>query len=375
MPKLLSPINSFEAAVKVIQAGADEIYCGVAMPGKLKHFILYRGPGASHAQLPTYDELGRIVEYAHRYRPHARGRGRAPRVEVVLVVNEPFMSDALESEMRDHIRLCLDKGVDAMIIGDYGVLSILKDMGVDVPLYASTYFTSMNRKAVDFLRKLGFSRVVLERHLTLHEISEIVDHSKVDIEVFCHGGGCSNINVNCYFYHHGHPQLMHHIEKEMEKRIKGRMYSPCALYYEVYEASDGHTRICKLPILDAITHCSLCHLPALVQTGVTGLKIVGRFDPIPIQERRTRFYREVLDQIERGGGQVRPEILRKKIDSLTKDKEEPFSFFPLKLWKETFCKPKRCFFSPLFHVPYKSFTSWTPRKFRGERLEEGKNRP
>lgn len=358
-PKLLSPINSFEGAIRVIHAGADEIYCGVAMPGKLKNFVMYRGPGSTGAQLPTYDELGKIVEYAHNNN-----------VKVLLVANEPFMSEALESEMKNHIRSCVDKGVDALIIGDLGVLSIVRDLGVDLPLYASTYFVSMNYEATDFLRKLGFSRVILERHLTLREIAEVVRHSKVDIEVFCHVGGCSNINANCYLYHVVTPRIDFEMKSKLWKMERGidedtkkgvfHPISPCTLFFEVYDVNNVHTRICKAPIMDAATQCSLCHIPALVQAGVTGLKIVGRFDHVLNQEAYTRIYRELIDLI----GQVTPDILQEKIDSLKKEFEKKtlikekrgrnvYWFRP----QSQFCEQKRCYYGSLFHVPYESYVS------------------
>ena len=55
MPELLAPMMRFEAAVQVIEAGADELYCGVKMP--MKDFSLYRG--AEHC-VSTYEELKAI---------------------------------------------------------------------------------------------------------------------------------------------------------------------------------------------------------------------------------------------------------------------------------------------------------------------------
>jgi len=385
MPKLLSPINSFEGAVRVIHAGADEVYCGIAMPEKLQRFTLYRGPGASPAQVPTYDELNKIVNHAHKHN-----------VKVFLTVNEPFMSETLGKAMKNHIRSCLDEGVDALIVGDFGVLSIIRDLGVDVPLFASTYFVSMNCEAVDFLRKLGFSRIILERHLTLQEISEIVNRSEVPIEVFCHAGGCSNTNANCYFYHYGIFSKLLGSELKVRKHVKS-IISPCTLFYDVYDVSDRDNRLCNIPILDAFTFCSVCHLQTLVHIGVAGLKIVGRFNKVREQEAYTMFYRELLDMIGSGRGKVQPGRLREKIESLRRrmdelelgrsmekraqersrskkakglsGKIERARYETLRgliesPFREVFCKQKRCFFSPLFNAPYEHFTSWDPRKYQ-----------
>jgi len=366
MPKILAPINSFDGTVKVIDAGADEIYCGVALPGKYKNFVLYRGPGASSAQLSSYDELEKIVKYAHRHN-----------VKVVLVVNEPFMSEDLEETMKSHIRSCVDKGVDALMIGDFGVLSIVKELNVDVTLIASTYFVSMNSEAVDLLEKLGFSRVVLERHLTLQEISEIIRHSKVDIEVFCHHGGCSNINASCYFYHVKMPDKIKQEWRRMAKDV-GRHTAPCTIPYDIYEITEqGEEWVDNAPILDALTFCSLCHVQALIDAGVAGLKIVGRFRPWHGHEgvaTNVKIYRKFLDIImkdSRRSKRLREVVtmLRKECDRLMIEECKRvlrsqgggrIRYLP---YYEFYCKQKRCIFSNLFNAPYK-IRDLKPREIR-----------
>ena len=341
-PRLLSPIRSFDGAVRVIQAGADEVYCGVVIPG-FEKFSLHRG---SICEIPTYSDLGRVVKYAH-------DRG----VDVIVTVNRPFMADVMERGVRDHIRSCINEGVDELIIGDVGVLSLVKEMGVDVPLYASTFMASMNKEAVDFLRKLGFSRVILERQLSIPEITVIAQHSKVEVEVFVHGSGCSNINVSCYLYHFMYPEMAQAIST-----IDG-LALRCALPFEVYDVDDRETMLTNMPILDAYRYCSLCRLPDLIKTGVTGFKIVGRCVNEEYQESTTKVYRELIDMIDRGeikAFQKRLEWLRKNFLPLQHD-------LPLLNLQELCCEQERCYYSPLFHAPYKiplSWQTWTKHQFK-----------
>jgi len=97
-PKLLSPIRSFEGAVRVIDAGADEIYCGIIIPG-IDGFHLYRG---SVSEVPTYVELGRIVKHAHNHG-----------VKVYVTLNNPFMAEIIEKIMKNHIYSCIEREADA----------------------------------------------------------------------------------------------------------------------------------------------------------------------------------------------------------------------------------------------------------------------
>ncbi|GAG94926.1 unnamed protein product, partial [marine sediment metagenome] len=262
-PKLLSPVRSFKGAVKVIQAGADEIYCGVTSEiPSLKNFMVKRG---TWCNIPTYDELGRIVKYAHDRN-----------VKVLLTANLPFMVDSIERETRNYIQSCLHEGIDALIIGDLGVLSMIKDMAVEIPLYASSYMATLNHEGADFLRKIGFSRVILERQVSISEISDIVKKSSIEVEVFIHGlGGCSHIDVSCYLIHDHFPEL-----DRARFMVDSSFNPPCRIPFEVYEVNDGSLKDETVPILDAHRICSICDLPSLIQAGVAGLKIVGRGNPI-----------------------------------------------------------------------------------------------
>jgi len=247
IPKILAPIKAYTGAVRVVDAGADEIYCGVRTPG-LEDFELYRG---ASTEIPTYDEFHEVTEYAHSHG-----------VEVLVTINQPFIIDSMEKTMVKHIRECVEAGADSLIIGDLGMLQLVKEVTEDVGLCASTYLSATNREAAKFLKRAGFSRVVLERHVPLEQIAEITRDVDIEVEAFVHGSGCSNINVNCYFYHYKFPAM-----DQAYLGIDGIKF-PCSLPYEVY---DEETYLGTYPILDAYTFCSLCKLPALIQSGVYGI--------------------------------------------------------------------------------------------------------
>jgi putative protease len=341
-PLLLSPIKSFDGAVRVINAGADEVYCGVTIPG-FEKFSLYRG---SLCEIPNYDELGETVKFA-----------KDNDVDVIVTINRPFMVDAMEKSMTNHIERCLSKEVDAFMVGDVGILHLVKEMGVDIPLYASTYFASMNRESVDFLRKLGFSRVVLERHLTIGEIKEIVKHSKIDVEIFLHGSWCSNTNVGCYLYHTVYPEMSQAVLSIDGIKLR------CNLSFKVYDVDDEEEIIADTEILDAFRFCSICALPQILQTNVTGLKIVGRCIDESYQESTTKMYRELLDLLLIGD----LKNYEKKVDWLRENFVPLEREMPLLRLNEQFCSQERCYYSPLFHAPYKiplSWKTWTKHQFK-----------
>jgi putative protease len=315
---ILAPVTSFDAARGVISSGANEIYCGIRVPG-----INYAGLSTrlEPCSLSKYQDLREIANYAHKYG-----------VRVLVTTEFPFMSELVADRLKKHISSCVKSNVDGLIVTDIGTLLMVRKMGLDIPFYASTYLASMNYSAVSLLRELGVKRVILERHLTIQEIEDIVRHSgDMEIEVFVHGPGCSNINVSCY----GCPNL-NTIDDSMRRRGV-TITSMCRSQYEV-NALDGE-EIGSVPILDAYTWCSICKLPELFKTGVTGFKIVGREGGREYQEQVTKIYRELLNLLERD----ELDKFREKADAAKTNK-----------YVAGGCRLERCYYHSLLHAPYRT---------------------
>jgi putative protease len=359
-PRLLAPVSSFESTVGVVSAGAEEIYCAVKIPGA--EHILNRPEGCC---VSGYDELGNIAHYAH-----SKG------VDTVVTLELPFLSEFMADQMREHIASCAEQDIDAWIIGDLGLVTMVQEMELDIPIYASTYFVAINYEAVDFLKRLGVKRVVLDRHMTIREIRQVVERSTdVEIEVFIHGSGCSNINYNCYL--EGGRRNLAVLEQE-HRGTKG-LPTPCRTPFDVYEVGGNGGRIARAPVLDAYTFCSLCKIPELIEAGVTGLKIVGRCLPTAYQVKTTDMYRRLVDQLAELDGQRSRSgrAWRRRVMRLIEPwKDEPFepvlqhasnpAVAPPSI-RETLCGEERCYFSPLFHVPYRSSSKRGARGGSGRR--------
>jgi putative protease len=317
--KILAPVSSLEATCGAIAAGADEIYCGVKIPG-----IIYTGLSTrpDWCSLQSYDELEKIVNCAHQHD-----------VRTIVTTEFPFMAGLIEDKLKDFVKSVVERDVDAIIATDLGTILMIRSMRLSIPVYASTYLASMNYEAVDLLKKLGVKRVMVERHLTIGEMREIVERNRdVEIEVFVHGPGCSNINVSCY----GCGTVIHTITAET---TKDEILSLCRTKYEIYRIdNDRRAKVSDMPILDALSWCSLCQLPDLVKTGVKGLKIVGRECDQKYQEEVVKIYKELVDLLE--AGEV--ESYYNKLESLKKHDQIISA-----------CQQGRCYYSNLFNAPYR----------------------
>ena len=152
--ELLMPAGSLEKAKYAIEFGADAIYCGIPM------FTL-RGKSTM-----SMDDLREIV-------PYARERG----VKVYFAVNIFPHSFKYEQFLRD-MKLMVDEiKPDAFIMSDPGLIDLTIENFPSAEVHLSVQANNVNWMSVNFWKKMGFTRVVLARELTLEEVRIV--HEKV----------------------------------------------------------------------------------------------------------------------------------------------------------------------------------------------------
>jgi len=261
---LMAPAESMSTAVNVIEAGADEIYLGMKTPGLVNLNLSGRGQSCN---VKDEIELADIVSYAH-------GRN----VLVDYTVNTPFMADVMEEMYIKHVMSGVDAGVDALIVGEFGALALLKELDLGLPIHASVLLNTFNRGQVEMLYSMGVSKVVLPFKITIEEISQL-NGLGVALEVFGQFG-CSNINGTCH--------LIHNADEAIKLGL------PCRANYRV--STDGRIH----NILDAGTDCSLCSIGDLMEAGVETLKVVGRCMNPEMIRTIIRTYRQAMDMVKEG---------------------------------------------------------------------------
>lgn len=174
MKELLAPAGSIEALKAAIKGGADAVYLAGKLFGARKFATNF-----------TNDELKEAVLYAHLYD-----------VKIYVTVNTIIY----ESELQDclhYISYLYEIGVDALIMQDLGMISLVRNYFPDFLVHASTQAHTHNIEQIRLLEKLGVSRVVLARELSLDEIKKL--DTNMELEVFIHGALCVSYSGQCLF--------------------------------------------------------------------------------------------------------------------------------------------------------------------------------
>ena len=112
-------------------------------------------------------DIRKLCDYAHPFG-----------VKVYVTVNTIVYDDELEAT-RQLLAELSEAGADAILIQDMAVLEMMKDL--PMAAHASTQTDNRSVEKVQWLRDLGFSRVVLARELSLDEIKELM--VKADLHI------------------------------------------------------------------------------------------------------------------------------------------------------------------------------------------------
>ena len=254
-PELLSPAGSIDTLHKVIAAGADAVYIGSA-----------RFSARAYAENPQEEDLLEAIDYAH-----LRG------VKVYLTVNTLFKEEELH-ELADYIRPYVERGIDAVLVQDFGVLKLLSEAYPFLPLHASTQMTVTGPESALFLKKYGVTRVVPAREMSLTELKAIHEKSGLEVETFIHGALCYSLSGQC---------LMSSVIGGRSGN-RGRCAQPCRLPYEC----QGR----KGTLLSLKDLCTLDLIPKLIESGVISFKIEGRMKQSGYAAGVTAIYRKYLDR-------------------------------------------------------------------------------
>ena len=260
MMELLSPAGSFDALIAAVQAGADAVYMGF---------------GAFNARRSaknfTDEEFASAVSYCH-----LRG------VRVFLTLNT-LLTDRELVQAADALKKASAMGVDAILVQDWGLLALAREMAPDVPLHASTQMSLFTLGGANEAAALGVERVVLARELSRHEVREICAGCPAEIEVFVHGALCM-----CYS---GQCEMSAVVGERSGNR--GACAQPCRLPYGVNgPCRNGHPLSLKDANLSA-------YLAEMDEMGVACLKLEGRMKRPEYVAVVTGIYRRLIDEKRR----------------------------------------------------------------------------
>lgn len=280
---ILAPLrNSLEVAT-LLQAGADEFFCGVTPPDWESRYgdtwANRRAPQS--AGVPDLADFERIV---------ALSAGRP----VYVTLNAPcYPSGALEMLAEFGARL-MEMGASGLIVADMDLLLALVETGHGPHIHLSSLATCINAEAARFYRDLGISRIILPRHLTLDEI-EMTIIDGLEFEAFLLNDGCVFEEGLCATTHAAGSFCT--LDGEGAEAVSSETLER----YAFWKWTLSHCG-CRTGNGYPLGPCGLCALPRLLRAGVASFKVVGREASLARKEASVRIAATSLRLAQQGFG-------------------------------------------------------------------------
>jgi putative protease len=293
--ELVCPAGTLPALKAAVDHGADCVYLGFRDATNARNFA-----GLNFGE----QAIAEGIRYAH-------GAG----ARVFLALNT-YAQPAAWGVWRDAVDRAADAGFDAIIMADPGLMAYAAQKHPQVRLHLSVQGSATNYEAINFYQKhFNVVRAVLPRVLSLTQVEQLMEHVRVDVEVFGFGSLCVMVEGRCALssYATGESPNTHGVcspakavrwqktDHGMESRLNGVLIDR---YTDTENA--GYPTLCKgrfdvndehyYALEEPTSLNTLELLPRLMQMGVSAVKIEGRQRSPAYVAQVTRVWRDAIDQ-------------------------------------------------------------------------------
>lgn len=256
--EVLSPVKNLKGAEIAILSGTNAIYFSS------KIF------GARDKAKNDHSEVSKIVRYAKLHY-----------VKSYVVLNTIIKNNEL-SLFFNEINFLHSIGVDAVILQDVALISVVRAMFDDLDVHCSTQMNIGNSHAANFVKGQGASRIILPRELSFKDL-EYFTNLGIETEVFVHGALCTSYSGQCF---------ISAIDKNLSGN-RGKCAQFCRMPSTIFKnGSELKTNPYMLSLKD-LNASELVH--KLKNIGVTSIKIEGRLKQLEYVGLVTNIYRSVVD--------------------------------------------------------------------------------
>jgi U32 family peptidase len=274
LPQLLCPAGDLEKLRTALAYGADAVYLGGTR-------LNLRSKAAGFSE----NELQKALKLAGKHG-----------ARVYYCLNAlPLQKDIPEIEKQ--LEMVSGLGVDALIVADPGVVSLVQKKAPDMEIHLSTQANTCNSLSVNFWKEQGVKRVNLSRELSMKDIRAISTQSGgMELEVFVHGAMCMAISGRCFLSAHlnersANQGLCAHPCRYEYKPILVDFEERTRPGYPVWslEQEQGYSRIFSADDL-----CLVKYIPWFIRNRIHCLKIEGRTKSVSYLAIVTDVYRTAL---------------------------------------------------------------------------------
>ncbi len=273
-PELLSPAGSLEKLKVAVLYGADAVYLGG------QKFGLRQASDNFTAQ-----ELREGVEFAH-----SRG-------SMVYVVLNSFLHDKDLEELPEFLSLLSELKVDAVIVSDLGVITEIQKHS-NLVVHLSTQASCLNVESAKLWKKMGVTRIVLGREVTIKEAKKIKEETGLEIEMFVHGSMCMAFSGNCVISNY----------TQGRDSNRGGCAHSCRFEYSIDYKNNEEAK--KAYFMSSKDLEGIRMLTEFIEAGIDSLKVEGRNKSHYYAATVSKVYSEALAYYKAHGNFLSDDLIR-----------------------------------------------------------------
>lgn len=260
VPELLAPAGSLEKLKVAVLYGANAIYLGGQKFGLRT--------AADNFTLP---ELEEGVNFAHQH-------GSA-----VYVVLNSFLHDEDLDDLPEFLKVLESLKVDAVIVSDLGVIETVMCTS-NLEVHLSTQASCLNIEAAKLWKKMGITRVVLGREVSIYEAAAIKKASGLEVEMFVHGSMCMAYSGNCVISNY----------TQGRDSNRGGCAHSCRFEYSLETKNDLKPQRVQNTFMSSKDLLGIRALKEFIEAGIDSLKVEGRMKSHHYAGTVSKIYAQAL---------------------------------------------------------------------------------
>jgi Collagenase and related proteases len=272
--KIVVPLSNIDCYEPLVEAGADEFYCGFLPYEWLKKYkvilpINRRAFLAKKCSICTISSMKILSRLAEEYK-----------IPVKIAFNSHYYIDNQYMELLEMIKSLMDLGFNTFIIADVGLAIYLRENGISCNIHLSGECEIINSMSMRFMEQLNISRFIFPRKTTMTDMRNSINNSGFlgkEYEAFI-------LNLICVF------------SGAFCNSIHNDLITPtCNIPFHITRINTKNKRFLKIdeqleekrnaPKLSSRNNsnyilgksgCGICQIRNLINSGITHVKVVGR---------------------------------------------------------------------------------------------------
>ena len=256
--ELLVPAGNMECLRQAVFNGCDAVYLACKNFGARKFATNF-----------TEEEILEAIRFCHLYG-----------VRIYVTMNTLIKNEEVPDFLKQ-AEFLHRNGVDALIVQDFGMICLLREMFPNLEIHASTQANISSKEVCKLYYNIGVKRVVFARELTLEEIDSI--DVPVEKEVFIHGALCVSYSGCC---------LMSSMLGGRSGN-RGECAGVCRMPFSLWK---GKEKVEDEKYLLSMKELNTTHrIKDLLESSIDSFKVEGRMKSPLYVGFITNFYRRLLD--------------------------------------------------------------------------------